>query len=69
MGAFALPILASLLVIIVLISIFVSVRNPPVFWMDERRVLDRLGRTRDRKWTAGPPAEAKSAVNMPHRRR
>ncbi len=41
MEALALPFLALALASFALLGIWVSVRNPPRFWMDEKRIPDR----------------------------
>jgi hypothetical protein len=41
MEQLALPILATALLVVVLLGILVGARNPPRFWMDEKRIPDR----------------------------
>lgn len=38
MEALALPVLSGALGFFVVLSIWISVRNPPQFWMDEKRL-------------------------------
>jgi hypothetical protein len=41
MERFVLPLLTLSLIFLVVLAIVVSVRNPPRFWMDEKRIPER----------------------------
>lgn len=41
MEALALPVLSAALGFFVVLAIWISARNPPQFWMDEKRLPDR----------------------------
>jgi hypothetical protein len=41
MEPLALPILAAALLFFILLGILIGARNPPRFWMDEKRLPDR----------------------------
>lgn len=57
MEALALPVLAGSLVMFALFGLLVSLRHPPTFWMDERRLPKRhvRGRSVD---ASQPPSKA-----------
>jgi hypothetical protein len=67
MERLALPIIAGTLVVLLILAIWVSLRNPPRFWMDEKRVPDRnvrLGRRRSGA-TSSPRGDSSEATETP----